>query len=180
MSDAPLLPKHWDLWANYCSQKRREHDPVRHYHPLVRMKHSLLPHYSHGCSHCNHGTCGACGSGGYDGDAEPSQYGSPPDPSPKRPEPTSKPQPPAPLPPVLQGEPAGEPNAQSTSPALPRTEANRVRPLPPIDDPVIVPPTRERPALPKNPLPRRSIDRASGPRSSAPSSPNIGRYFETD
>ncbi len=179
-SDAPPLPKHWDLWANYCSQKRREHDPVRHYHPLVRMKYALLPHHGHGCGHCAPGTCGMCGEGCHHGGSEPLPYSSPSHSSPNRPESQQGPQPPAPLPPVLQGEATGESHVSTPSPAHTRTNADRVRPLPPVEEPIVVPPTSEPPALPKNPLPKRRVNRPSEHRSSPPASVDVGRYFETD
>ncbi len=179
-SEAPTLPKHWDLWANYCSQKRREHDPVRHYHPLVRMKHSLLPHHCHGCGHCGHGSCGSCSSDCYPSDARYSGDTSAHHPAPDPKAPKEKAQPPAPLPPVLQDQPARRLNGATPSPALSTPDADGVRPLPPIDEPIVVPPTTQPPAIPKNPLPRRSIDQPSVPRTSTPSSSNIGRYFETD
>ncbi len=161
--------KHWDLWANYCAEKRREHDPVRHYYPLVNLKHSLLHHHHGSCGECDqwgHRGCHDCQSAGDDHhdcghdthDAKGTHH------SHLSGEADTVPQPPAP-PVSVEPRPMQDDQPLRQGPAPPL--GNPIE-LSPEHHPTIVPPVTDPMRIPKNPLPQR---RTVLPPQDSPSSP---------
>ena len=179
------LPRHWELWANYCAEKRREHDPVRHYYPLVRLKHAILPHHDSWCGHCGHDACGQCRQschqrGGHDcchDGAAVSPAASAGTQNADQPDAARRlAQPPAPL---IDESPRP---AQPSSPVptdRPDQPSPAIRRLPP-EEPIVIPPTTEDPVPPKNPLPKKRVGGTPRPGSPRPEQPReVGDYFDT-
>ena len=189
--ESHVMARHADLWANYCCQKRREHDPVRHYHPLVQLKSSLVPHACHhgaaGCGHEHGDSCGGHHHSAAEGAAV--QKSAAPAAKPAQPPVPPVSVEPSPLRPMNQT-PAGLAPAQlKTNPG-----DAPIEPAPEVQ-PVVVSPQVDSIKVPRNPLPsahspppkRRVVPspqtNPSGPprpKPTQPQDPQIRQYFQID